>query len=336
MRTEPLNKIVTSHVLASKIEITDIRANGGRLIVKLKPQLSLFAAQLVRTAAQKIFIPSTKNSPFLPDALIEKALKSCPPTIASKIEIVDKDKTLCNKVKKYFNPVFWEVPEDASETREAYSYVFDFLYKLALASQFHAEADIHSLSLIESKIDKLRNDVNDDEAKARLDQLSGIYCLYQKPMRINTLMLCPTKTNSFISKRVSSLLEEAEIIELSKDRYLLGIPSKTKIAMKKIKKRVATVLENPRYSGQLNAATDLIKTVSSSSGISMTTVDVYEILKNLQISSYSPPLINLDTFRYKIMRKLNCSGFGVALGDGAVFVHYPDENVLSRQVFLQK
>lgn len=335
MRIEPLNKIVTSHFLASSIKLTDVRENEGRLSIELQPQLSLFAAQLVRTAAQKIFIPSNRTSPFFPDSLIEKAFKGCPPSLASKIEVVDKDRVLYKKVTKYFKPVFEEVPEDASGTREAYSYVFDFLYKLVIASRLHAEADIHSLSLIRSEIDKLRNFVKDDEAKARLDQLSGIYYLYQKPRRIDALMLLPTRTNSFISKRVSDLLDEAETIELSKDRYLLGIPSKTKIALKRIKKTVATMLQNPKYSSQITAATDLIQTAISSSGIPIPAVEVYEILKSMQISAYSPPLIDLDNFRYKIMKKLHCSGFGVVLGDGAVFMYYPNESILSRVVFPQ-
>jgi len=324
MEIPPLNKVVTSYFL-----VATIKQGKEGLSLTYKGELNLLSAHLVRTAAHKILIPANMTPGIFPDTFIEKTIEECPPSLASRIEVVDKNRGIYSKVMKYLQPVREEIKEDDTVIRGAYAYVSDFLYKLVIASKLHAEADIHELMFVGSYIDLLKQNVKNAEAKFRLDQLFGIYYSYQKPEKIDTLTPCLNARNISIHQRVLGLLDEVEIIELSKNRYLLGIPSKAKIAIKKIKKGVSELLANKKYSGQIAAATDLIQILCSSKGVSIPSTNVYELLKSVQMSPYNPPLIDLDYFRFRIARETRSGGFALALGDGTIMAHYPPRDSTS-------
>jgi hypothetical protein len=312
----PLNKVVTSFFL-----VATIRQGKKGLSLVYKGELNFLSAHLVRTAAQKIFIPANITHGIFPETFIEKTIEKCPPSLASKIEVVDKNREIYNKVARYLQPASEEIEDEDTVLRGTYAYVFDFLYKLALASKHQAEADIHQLPFVGSHIDMLKQNVKNAEAKFRLDQLFGIYSSYQKPKKIDTLTPRLDARNIRIRQRVFNILDEVEIQELSKNRHLLGIPSKAEVAMKKIKKCVREI--SAKYSEQITAATDLIRILASLKGVQVPTTSVYELLKTIEMSPYNPPLIDLDYFRFRIARETHSAGFALALGNGTITAQYP-------------
>lgn len=269
----------------------------------------VFAKYLVRTAAYKLYLtmPEVSGSEKL-----KKAVKSVPPSLAHKIEIADKKRAIYNKVLTYLKPVYDELltKDSKMSTDATIGPIFDFLYKLAIASKLQAEADIASIEYVGPVLDRLRRKIKDDEASFRLDELHGIYYIYQKPMSIDALTIYPGSSGCSISQRVMDLLDDAEIVELSRNRHLLGFPSKVKIAMKNIKKWTAKILTKRKTKSQLSAATDLIQTVSSSAGVEIPLAETLEIIKSIQMSPYSPPIINLNQFRENIS-----SSIALAIGE---------------------
>jgi len=305
MKVHPLNKIVTSFFLVFE--------HPDNKTVKLRPGLDLLAATLVRAAAHKLYIPY--NAPrFGPS--IEEAMKEYPRSLANKIATIDKDQKIYNKVSLFLKPIY----EEAKETPLIFAYngVQDFLYKLALASTLQAEADVSQSMFLGHFIDMLRDNVQDGEAKFRLDQLYGVFHIYQAPEKIDTLTMSPKIPIPSIYQRISDLLEEAEIIELSRDRYLLGIPSKAKTALINIKKWKRTVLANRKYKNYVGVAADLIQIAGDSVGVSVPVTDLSENLMNLLTSTYNPPLIDLDYFRVRICKAVSPNHFpNFIMPDGA-------------------
>ncbi len=290
MQMRPFSSVVTNLFL-----VVEKDAKGRET---WKPGIELLASLLTRTAAYKIYVPKVQSAKF---PRIEEVIKRCPPSLADRISIVDKDETLFNRARKFLAPVY-EESEDNSLVLLC-DHVLDFLYKVHIASKLHAEADISSAPFVGNMISLLRENMKSEEAKFRLDQLCGIYCIYQKPEKMDTIAILPQPSEPFIYQRINDLLDSAEIIELSKTRYYLGIPSKAKAAVIRIRKHVRRILEDKRYSGQIGAATDLVQTAGSLGGFSVPTRQMYEILKNIQMVSYSPPIIDLDFFRAKIARE---------------------------------
>lgn len=318
MEIQPLSKVVTNCFLVATVE----RSKEG-ISLKYQAKPNLLLARLVRTAAQQILIPANSTNAIFPDSMIEKAIKKCPPSLASKIKVVDKDRGTCNRVRKYLHPILDGIKEDNPDVRGAYAFVFDFLYKMVIACKFQAEADIHQLRFVGNYIDLLKQTLEDEEAKFRLDQLFGIYNSYRKLEKIDTLALLLPSRNICINQKVNDLLDDAEILELSKNRYLLGIPGSAKIAIKRIRKGIREILANKKYSRQIAAATDLIQIVGSSTIGPIPSADIQEVLRSIQLSPYSPPLIDMDYYRFMIVRETHSIGFALTLGDGTFTSEFP-------------
>jgi hypothetical protein len=318
METQSLNKVVTNCFFVANVERSK---EGFRLRYDAKP--NLFLAELVRAAAHKMLITANNTNSIVPEKFIEKAIERFPQSLASKMEVVDKDRGINNKVRNYLQPILDEIEEGNSAARAGYAYVFDFLYKLVVASKFQAQADIHQLRFVGNYIDSLKGFLQDEEAKFRLDQLFGIFHSYRKPEKIDTLTLLMPSRNISIHQRVNDMLDDSEIVELSKNRYLLGIPSNVKIAMKKIKKGISKILTNEKYSSQIAAATDLIQILDSSARIPVSSAAIQDVLKSIQLSPYNPPLIDMDYFRFRIACETRSAGFAITLGDGTFTAQYP-------------
>jgi len=305
MELHSLSKVVTSFFYVIE--------HLGDQKFRPRPGLDLLAAELVRTAANRIFVPYHKP---LFGSPIEEVIKQYPPSLVARIEIVDRDGAIYERVSNYLRPIYEEVKDTPYIL--AYNNISDFLYKLTIASKLQAEADVSMLSFIGFSTNDLRKNVKDEEARFRLDQLYGVYSIYQKLDRIDVLTMLPGVSIPSIYDRINELLNEAEIIELSKDRYLLGIPSKAKIALQRIKLGISNISRNKKYKSYIGAASDLIQIAGASHGVPIPSKSVYEVLKNIQASPYNPPLIDLDYFRVRVCKLVSPGRFpNFILPDGA-------------------
>ena len=292
MKVPSLNKIVTSFFLVFE--------HPNKKTFKWRPGVDLLAATLVRAAAHKIYIPY--DSPrFGPS--IEETIKQYPPSLANRIELVDKDKKIYNKMSSYLGPIYEEVK--GTPFIFGYNTISDFLYKLTLASKLQAEADVSQALFVESYIDTLKSNIKNEEARFRLDEIYGINSVYKKPEKLSSLTIIPEVTIPSIYQRICDFLDEAEIIELSRNRYLLGIPSKAKVALIRAQRWVRNFLTKQNYKDYIRVATDLIQIASTSTKFDAPITVMSEILKNLLTSTYNPPLIDLDYFRVKICKSVS-------------------------------
>lgn len=328
--TPLLNKIVISPFFI--LENPDLRPSDVKKALREFPYdgislgvgFAYMAAYLVRSAAHKIYIPRFVPSGF-PE--VEEILKQCPASLAQRIEVVDKGARILNKVNKYFKPIYEEIGGNEEGKRFRLEGLCgdaqDFLYKMALASKLEAEADINELFRIDEILDELKENVKGDEAKFRLDQLYGIHRIYNRPWKIETFTLRPQINVPSIYERVNDLLETAELIELSRSRYFLGIPAKVKIAIAMIRRYVRKILANREYSKRLKAATDFIQAAGSLAGISIPSTNAFESLRSILMSSYNPPLTDLTYFRYVVANAFTPPG---------TFIGYVRANTLFTQM----
>lgn len=284
---------------------------------KMRSGLDLLVPTLVRCAAHKIYVPyvssdvmnETRNAlrkmhgPSF-ESSMDETIMELPPSIKNRIEIIDREGKEYNRIIKYMKPICNELvdSEQFIGLGEEYYAVVDFLYKLLLASKYRAEADVSRSKSIGVFIQKLKEQINDDEAKFRLDQLYGIYSAYSNPLKIETFTIFPTIPKPSIYHRISDFLDEATIIELSRNRNLLGIPSKTKISLINIRKGVRHFLLEKKYQKYIQLAMDFIQILKVIPDIKIPNIDYFRELYSLE---YNPPLINLDYYRMKISKKFD-------------------------------
>ncbi|MDF2953056.1 MAG: hypothetical protein OD816_000301 [Thermodesulfobacterium sp.] len=281
-----------------------------RSTLKLRPGLDLLAGILVRCAAHKIYIPY-RMPRFGPS--IDEVIKEYPPSLQNRIEIVDREGKYWDRVIKYLKPVYDEIMD--SPLVLFYNIIADFFYKLLLASKYNAEADVNQSQFIGNFIQLLKDQIKDTEAKFRLDQLLGIYSNYSNPLKIETFTIFPNISITSIYHRISDFLDEAEIIELSKNRHLLGIPSKAKIALMKMKKGIRHFFSEKKYKKYIGITTELLQIVGTLEGVRIPNIEYF---RELYSSEYNPPLVDLDYYRVQICKQVNPGSFpNFILPDGA-------------------
>jgi hypothetical protein len=303
-----LNRIVTSPFFVEKEEKPQN--------IKYQFPLNFLIGYLIRASAFKVYVAAPSEKYY--KATME-AIKKGSPSLAQNVEIVDKDGRILNRVAKYLRPVREEIsgydPNSLGgavlglQLSAKYIGAFDFLYKLVIATKLQAEADVPNSRFLFERINQLRESMFTDEARFRLDQLQGICNLYQKPKKIPTLRMLPHACEISVQERVARLLDDAEMIELMRNRHFLGIPSKIKLAVKRIHNSIDKILANRKYKNQICAAVDMVQTAVSPSGVRIPLSDVFEILRNLSASSFNPPIVDLNSFRFDVCRQLGTNGF---------------------------
>jgi len=281
--------------------------------LKLRPGLDLLAGTLIRCAAHKIYVPY-RMPRFGPS--IDETIKEYPPSLRNRIEIVDKEGKDWNRVISYLKPVYDEIVD--SPLVLSYNMVVDFLYKLLLASKYNAESDVSQSKFIGSFIQSLRDQIEDTEAKFRLDQLLGIYSNYSNPLKIETFTIFPNISIPSIYHKISDFLDEAEIIELSKNRHLLGIPSKAKIKLIEMKKGIRHFFSEKKYEKYkkyIGITREFLQIVGTTEGVRIPNIEYF---RELYSSEYNPPLVDLDYYRVQICKQVSPNSFpNFMLPDGA-------------------
>jgi hypothetical protein len=259
----------------------------------LRPGLELLAGLLVRCSAHKIYIPF--SVPKYGESL-DDVIDKYPLSLKNRIEVIDRDGNILNKVMTYLKPI----TNEAEINSLLLNHVVDFLYKLFLASKYNAEADVSDSKCIGHSIHRLKESINDAEGKIRLDQLLGIYSNYSNPLKIESFSIYPTISIPSIYSKLSDFLDETEIIEISKNRYLLGIPGRAKAAFLKIKKEIRQFLGNKKYEKYIGKSSELIQIIGSSQGIKIPNVN----FKDFFPSEYNPPLVDLDNYRRLVCKQI--------------------------------
>ena len=264
---------------------------------KLKPGIKVLLSFAVRDGTQKIYLPNrTFNSISVSDLI-----KDIPELMKERIQIVDNNQAIYKRVEKYLNPVK-NITENSNRTFNIdYIFVENLLYKLILGSEYKTQVDIgspfshlfnnYSLEDLSDIIKK-----EDEEAAFRVDLIQGIFNNYSPFQRSEIFTLSIERPDGFVYKNIEKFLNDSEIIEFSKNKFLFGIPSKSKIGLKYIKNNINKVDLSP-YSW-LKTGWEYMRI----NDISLSKIP--DLLANVFIKklSYNPPIINLNEFRERVCK----------------------------------
>ena len=302
-----LSKVVTTYFQV--VEELETR-------IRFRPGLDLLAGTLVRNGAHKILIPyvdSTIGTPF------EDVIAQLPTSLKNRIRVVDRKHHTRRRVLEYLRPIQEEMARPVVPL--TLLGLFEFLYKLALACEHHAEADIEMMHNLRWAISSPQREgrVKDAESKARLDQLLGLLNLYDKPVRIPSFRLTADFAEPSIPERIGDFLDEAEIQKYSEDRYLLGVPGKAKSAYLRLKKWGKRKVSRLGYSFIAKLSYELVKLVSQK--IPDIPLSAIPDLAPLSKMAYVPPIIDLTGFRIEASGKVQGNSIQFVRPDGVSSVY---------------
>jgi hypothetical protein len=282
-----VSKVVTNYFWI--FEQTD------NLTMKLQPGLELLAATLIRNSAHQLLIPYVEARYGRP---IEEVISEFPPSIKNRLKIIDKKQKTRNKVLNYLQPVYDETKNSPLNIMS--NMIFNFMYNLTLAVENEAWADIEQLLLLKGMIDILAKEIQNKEAKGRLDQILGLYNIYGNPIGIPVIVLRPQVAIPSIYERINDILDDALILSYSRQRYLLGVPGKIKATLLSLEKRGKDKLISRKYAKILDISREMVKVGSFLTGTPLSLPDISRLFPELVSFKYNPPLVDLDYYRVQI------------------------------------
>ena len=279
---------------------------------------------LISCSAHKIYIPYDIE---IFGTFIDKSIEGFPETLKHRIEIIDRERKTYRNVLNYLEPIHNNISNTPLEI--PYGHVFDFLYKIILASQNKTEADISELENLPIYLSILRDNVQDEESMIRLAQLKGLLSLYGPNQDLEWFKLTVPNLLPSVYHRAMDFLDESEIIKLSSERHLLGIPSKSKLVLPVLRKKIRnTSIE--RYKDIISIFLYPIKLVYKEYDIEKILDPLTNIFGELlTFNEYSPPLLNLDKYRIEGCKKsfpkyppnfVTPTGATCAMGEGGLGV----------------
>jgi len=269
---------------------------------KLRPGLAFLASALVRTSARRIIVPHV--TPRVGDSL-EKVVADMPRILANRIKIVDKNNVIRNRVKRYLGPVYEQL--DSKYPDIAANYAFNFTYKIAIASKYKAEVDLPMFYANAVMLGWLASRLK-GEAKARIDELIGLWNLYETPTSINVPSIKAGFAEPSIYVRINDLLDEADMIHYSQQRFLLGIGSKSMHAITYLKKWGRDFIAGGKANKLFEVARDVVSLSTSSTGQPVTLPNISNLLSGYN-PEYNPPVIDLDGYRIEIFERISPNSF---------------------------
>ena len=283
-----LGRIVTDEFLVPEIGRSP---TSGMISLTASSGLPYFAMMLLRSSSHEILIPHLKTSH--PEYIGI-------PSLRNRIREIDSHQVTRKKVERYFEPLYEQLSSDSDWQKRLRLYVLtDFVYKVALSIKHEAQADIPMTSQMPIFLDELFNSLH-GEAQVRLAQIQGLWNLYSKQESVPVLTFIPDIVGPDIYQRINDWLNESTITYLSQQRYLMGIPSKVKIAILRFKKRISDIRRDPAYKDAFNVTSDLMKfsgNLIPDFGNALSVAgDLLSKFAN-PTPKYNPPLVDLDNYR---------------------------------------
>jgi len=208
-----LNRVITP------FDVFVVEEEKGREVKLRQIGLSECALTLIREGAREILVPA--HSSGWQSGYISY-LDGTQTPLSSRVKLLDKDGVCATQVKKFLSPVVDEALsyKNGEELAQAVDSAGYFLYMTILGSKERAEIGV-SLSKVRRSLLSLSKTLVGEEARLRIDSLSGIANQYQRS-QINSLRLESFELGVGISEWLDEVLLDARIQDISRKRHELG------------------------------------------------------------------------------------------------------------------
>lgn len=236
--------------------------------------------KLIEYSAHQIIIPKTLilrkydtktydyNSQLIST---EDYLQNLTPMIQRKIKTI-KYRKIRDKIDNFVSPLY-EIDSpvikiDGEDTR--LNYVINTsameLVIIYLASKYECSSFITTdITRTLNSFKTLKKYAKEEEQKDTMALIEGILNIYVKK-ELENFSIRP-KDYISIKDRLDAVLEDAEMIKNSENRYFLGIPSKIKNSLIRLKKNTRAFYNNPQYNKYLSLIKSGVEVGMNSQGI---------------------------------------------------------------------
>jgi hypothetical protein len=309
------NKIVTP-----LIKIQNIPPSGGK--AEITSNLQMISSLLIQESATEIFIiPYDEQE----KEQVSKELDGFPAFFRNRVKIGDENFSIKTEIQKYLEPTYQigtvgnsRNNSDKGEATYSDPYLETAIRILAIACKKNAEADIPLMKGLKNRLSWAKQNCNDGEGKARLDNLIGLFNCYDISSNAGFHVNYNNPNAKMISSRLDELLAESDIQELSEIKYSFGIPAKLK-ALSDLKTllhlKSKKLYENRKFRDLLSNVPQVTALAASQGTFSLPYIPLPDWER------YNPPIVDLTEIRTKLLATIpNLGSHSFLLGNSPLSV----------------
>ncbi len=226
--------------------------NTSEIAENQKTTASIYFIQtLLSHCAQKIYLINVGEN-----CLGKETIKRLPSFLKNRVVITDEDKQIKRQIYRLTNPLIDEIdplwdgirkekqilPDSVNGHEHSICLISESLTTLVTAIKYNCEADV-DLYLTKLALSRVRTQLKSTETLSLISRIEGIFNCYGESTKIPGFKSSINQSSDIL---LQELLDDSDLISLSQDRYLLGIPSKAKLALKTIRQKSKEAVRNNR------------------------------------------------------------------------------------------
>jgi hypothetical protein len=142
--------------------------------------------------------------------------------------------------------------------------------------------------LTRQAIERVRVQLQSSETSALLSRIEGIFNCYGESNRVPGLKVPMQQSASLLFKE---LLEDSIMLSLSRERFLLGIPSKAQLALMTIRRKTKETLSISNNRKYLSVAQKLGNIATKNFGLEIPELSIEND------TDFAPPLFDLEKYK---------------------------------------
>jgi hypothetical protein len=235
-----------------------------------------------------------------------------PDIFKNHIKLIDKKGKIAKLAQELFMPLYdeFDITTDGVGTitykklpgrEEYFSLVSIYMYDFILGLKYNLQVDL-KLNEMLNIVDGLLQVSRDRNSRAILSTIRGLFNYYELQ---SIYSIAPNfSTEKELVENFNILLDDVEYQLLSKENYLLGIPSKIVRAKKDIKRITRKIVSNKKFRACYKLSSIAIQ---ASTKIPPPT---FESLQQFSQDEYLPPLINIQSIIDQVRTKYYSSKEG--------------------------
>ncbi|MGB7061041.1 MAG: hypothetical protein WBF13_01650 [Candidatus Zixiibacteriota bacterium] len=182
-------------------------------------------------------------------------------------------------------------PEDLNTERIPLLAMLLYDFMLGLKHGLHVDID---LKFVQGVLEELAGIARSPEGRARVSILQGIFNCY-RPRRTTSLTI-PKVADRKLLRMFDDLVEDVTFQELSRERYLLGFPTRLKRSLTNIKRCARDILDKKPFQGVFDLSSKIVHAATS------VPVPDSEFAKSLLNQKYLPPVVSIGPLLEKARR----------------------------------
>jgi hypothetical protein len=271
------------------------------------PAITAAAVILVSGGADQILMPAPDNYEY---ERVAEGIERLPKERRSLVKVIDKHGDILRRVRAYLEPLVAQAkkwPEDAFV-----GFVEDFLYQVALGTDFKAGILGHAVGTVREFIPIIDSQSFRGDAKFRLAEIASLICSYEPDLTDHGAYRLDRARTSESASHIWELVENAEFRAVVAASGRIGYLKHPRVALRRLRNAARNFLAKPEAAKLFTLATTTADFAGAKSIVEKAR-SIVELIGASNSRSFCPPFMDLGPAQVGVYRVALADAFADAI-----------------------